>query len=102
MGAAVRIPILKVRVQVWHASACHGHLIRGEVVYAGVVVLTVCRRCFDKLDENDGGARNSSDQVESTFDSHLRPPTRRAYLVSAQSSVTNDQEKSDNWSSGDE
>ena len=54
------------------------------------------------LDENDGGARNSSDQVESTFDSHLRPPTRRAYLVSAQSSVTNDQEKLDNWSSGDE
>ena len=55
-----------------------------------------------KLDENDCGARNSSDQVESTFDSHLRPPTRRAYLVSAQSSVTNDQEKLDNWSSGDE
>ena len=54
------------------------------------------------LGKNEGGARNSSDQVESTFDSHLRPPTRRAYLVSAQSSVTNDQEKSDNWSSGDE
>ena len=54
------------------------------------------------LGENDGGARDSSDQAESTFDAHLRPPTRRAYLVSAQSSVTNDQEKSDNWSSGDE
>ena len=54
------------------------------------------------LEENDGGARNSRDHVESTFDSHLRPPTRRAYLVSAQSSVTNDQEKSDNWSSGDD
>ena len=54
------------------------------------------------MDKNEGGARNSSDKVESTFDSHLRPPTRRAYLVSAQSSVTNDQEKSDNWSSGDE
>ena len=54
------------------------------------------------LGENDGGARDSSDQVESTFDAHLRPPTRRAYLVSAQSSVTNDQEKSENWSSADE
>ena len=54
------------------------------------------------LGENDGGTRDSSDQVESTFDAHLRPPTRRAYLVSAQSSVTNDQEKSDNWSSGDD